>query len=67
MSRKNDTVSYDLSFVIGFASIHLVNLTTTTSKWVKLLGTFLRGPTKSIPHTAKGQVMGMVCRSYADM
>jgi hypothetical protein len=32
MSVKNLTVSSDLIFAIGHASIHLVNLSTTTSR-----------------------------------
>ena len=46
--------------VMDLASIHLVNLSTTTSRWVKPLGPFLRGPTMLRPQTVNGQVMGMV-------
>jgi hypothetical protein len=47
------------------ASIHLVNLSTVTSKWVKPPGDFLKGLKRSRPHTAKGHVMGMVWSSWA--
>lgn len=49
MLRKKEMTSIDLSFTISFTPIHLVDLSTATSKWVKLLGAFLRGPTKSSP------------------
>src|SRR3954462_8111290 len=41
--------------LIGLASIHLVNLSTATSTWVKPLLPTLSGPTISNPQTAKGQ------------
>jgi hypothetical protein len=44
----------------GFASIHLVNLSTTTSRWVKPPGAVLKGPRRSRPHTANNLVMGIV-------
>jgi hypothetical protein len=34
MSWKNAAAYADFSDVIGFASIHFVNLSTATSKWV---------------------------------
>ena len=34
MSRKNNTACLDLIVEIGRASIHLVNLSMVTSKWV---------------------------------
>jgi hypothetical protein len=44
----------------GLASIHLVNLSPMTSRWVKPLGAFLKGPKRSKPHTANDHVTGMV-------
>jgi hypothetical protein len=41
----------------------LGNLSTTTSKWVKPLVVLFRGPTKSSPQTANGQVIGMICKA----
>jgi hypothetical protein len=51
--------------VKGLASIHLVNLFTPTSKWVKPPSAFLKGLKISKPHTAKGHVMGIVWSSWA--
>jgi hypothetical protein len=48
----------------GLASIDLVNLSTTTSRWVKPSGAFLIGPKRSKPHTTKDHVMGMVWSSW---
>src|SRR6185437_15793287 len=64
MSLKNRAACSDLKLPMGRASIHLENLSTATSKWVKPLGAFFSGPTRSSPHTANGQVMGMVCRAW---
>jgi hypothetical protein len=41
----------------------LGNLSIATNKWVKPPGAFRKGPTMSSPHTAKGHVMEMVCRT----
>jgi hypothetical protein len=41
----------------------LENLSIATNKWVKPPVAFRKGPTMSSPHTAKGHVMGMVCRT----
>jgi hypothetical protein len=49
----------------GFASIHLVNLSITMSKWVKPSGAFLKGPGRSKPHTVKVQVMGIIWSHWA--
>jgi hypothetical protein len=49
----------------GFASFHLVNLSTVMSKWVKPPDAFLKGPRRSRPHTANNQVMGIVWSSWA--
>jgi hypothetical protein len=48
---------------MGLTSTHLENLSIATSKCVKPPGAIRKGPTMSSPHTAKGHVMGMVCRT----
>src|SRR3954466_8567381 len=53
----------DSAVLTGLASIHLVNLSTMTSKYFFLWVPPLRGPTMSSPQTAKGQVMGIVWRA----
>ena len=45
--------------------VHLENLSTATSKWVKSPGALFNGPTRSSPHMANGHVIGMVCRAWA--
>ena len=54
-------------FLIGLASIHLVNLSTMTNKYFFLWVPPLRGPTISSPQTAKGHVMGIVWRAVGGM
>jgi hypothetical protein len=49
------------------SSIHLVNLSTMTSKWVKPPDAFLKGPKRSRPHTEKGHAMEMVWSSWDDV
>src|SRR3954466_1373487 len=50
-----------VELVMGTASIHLVNLSTATSRCVlPPLDDFLSGPTVSSPQVAKGQDSGMV-------
>ena len=63
MSVKNRTACSDLILPMGRASIHMENLSTATSKWVKPPGAFCSGLTRSSPHTANDHVMGMVCRA----
>ena len=63
MSVKNRTACSDLILPMGRASIHLENLSTATSKWVKPPDAFCNGPTRSNPHTEKGHVMAMVYRA----
>jgi len=63
ISVKNGTACLTLILVMGQTSIHVKNLWIATSKWVKPPGAFCRGPTRSRPQTAKGQVMGIVCRA----
>jgi hypothetical protein len=65
MSVKNVTTCYTLRFMMGRTSTLLENLSMATSRWVKPLGAFHKGPTMSSPHTAKGHVTGMVCRMCA--
>src|ERR1044072_9308312 len=50
-----------VELVIGIASIHLVNLSTATSRCVlPPFEDFLSGPTMSSPQVANGQDSGMV-------
>jgi hypothetical protein len=63
MFVKNATACSDLMLVRGRTSIHLENLSMATSMCEKLPGAFCKGPTRSRPHTANGQVMGIVCRA----
>jgi hypothetical protein len=52
-----------LMLVRGRTSIHLENLSMATSRCEKPPGAFCKGPTRSRPHTANSQVMGIVCRA----
>src|SRR3954467_7733864 len=55
-----------VELVMGTASIHLVNLSTATSRCVLLpFEDFLSGPTMSSPQVANGQDSGMVLSSEA--
>src|SRR3954466_14088233 len=55
-----------VELVIGTASIHLVNLSTATSRCVRPpFEDFLSGPTMSSPQVANGQDSGMVLSSDA--
>src|SRR3954463_9741187 len=55
-----------IELVIGTASIHLVNLSTATSRCVRPpFEDFLSGPTMSSPHVANGHDNGMVLSSNA--
>src|SRR3954464_3453770 len=65
ISAMNLTAVGPSSFLIGLASIHLVNFSTATSKCVMPPLALLNGPTMSSPHTANGQVIGMVLRDDA--
>jgi hypothetical protein len=49
--------------VRGRTSIHLENLSMATSRCEKPPSAFYKGPTRSRPHTANNQVMGIVCRA----
>src|SRR3954464_5654788 len=66
ISAMNVTAVGPFSFLIGFASIHLVNLSTATSRCVMPPRAVLNGPTMSSPQTAKGQARGMVLSAEAD-
>src|SRR3954464_2587450 len=60
------TVVRAVELVIGIASIHLVNLSTATSRCIRPpFEYFLSVPTMSSPHVANGQDSGMVLSSDA--
>src|SRR3954468_23286518 len=60
------TVVRAVELVIGTSSIHLVNLSTATSRCVRPpFEDFLSGPIMSSPQVAKGQDNGMVLSSDA--
>jgi hypothetical protein len=63
MLVKNATACSDLMLVRGQTSIHLENLSMATSRCEKPPGAFCKGLTRSMPHTANNQVMGIVCRA----
>ena len=65
MSRKNSTACLDLIMEIGRASIHFINLSMVTNRWVKPPGAFLSGPTRLSPQTVKGYVMGIIWSAWA--
>jgi hypothetical protein len=60
---KNTTACSDLMLFRGRTSIHLENLSIATSRCVKPPGAFYKGATRSRPHTANDQVMGIDCRA----
>jgi hypothetical protein len=60
---KNATACSDPMLVKGQTSIHLENLSMATSRYLKPPGAFCKGPTRSRPHTANVQEMGIVCRA----
>src|SRR3954469_15770438 len=64
-SQTNLRAVVPSSFLMGLASIHLVNLSTATSRCVNPHGVVCNGPTMSSPQTANGQVIGIVCNSSA--
>jgi hypothetical protein len=65
MSWMKSTACLEPILARGFASIHLVNLSTAASRWVKPPSAFLKGPKRSRPHTTNDQVMGIVWSPYA--
>jgi hypothetical protein len=60
ISLMNSTALAAVMEAVGFASIHLVNLSIATKTCVNPPFTFLNGFTKFRPHIEKGQVIGMV-------
>jgi hypothetical protein len=60
ISLTNSTALAAIMEAAGFASIHLVNLSTAMNMCVNLPFAFLNGPTKPSSHVEKGQVIGMV-------
>jgi hypothetical protein len=60
---KNATAYSDPMLVKCRTSIHLENLSMATRRCLKPPGAFYKGPTRSRPHTANDQVMGIVCRA----
>src|SRR3954468_4572423 len=64
-SATNRTAVGPSSFLIGRASIHLVNLSTSTRRCVMPLLALLNGPTISSPHTANGHAIGIVFNADA--
>src|SRR3954467_13616057 len=67
ISTMNLTVVGPSSFLIDLVSIHLVNLSTATSKCVMPPLAVLNGPTMSSPHTANGHVIGIVLSADVGM
>src|SRR3954465_8359029 len=65
MSAMNLTAVGPSSFLIGLASIHLVNLSTATNRCVMPPLAVLNGPTISSPQTANGHVIGIVLSADA--
>src|SRR3954468_16763365 len=58
-SRTNLRAVAPSRFLMGLASIHLVNLSTATRRCVNPHGDVCNGPTMSSPQTANGQVIGI--------
>src|SRR3954467_5774046 len=68
MPLKNLTAVVAVWLVTGIASIHLVNLSTATSKCVCPPGEdFRKGPTWSSPHLENGQSSGIVIKFVAGL
>jgi hypothetical protein len=63
MSWIKFTSCFEPMLARGLTLIHLVNLLTVTSEWVKHPGAFLNGSKRSRPHMTNGHVMGMVWSS----
>src|SRR3954470_8344632 len=64
MSATNQTAVGPSRFLIGWSSIHLVNLSMATRRCVMPPRAVLNGPTISRPQTANGHAIGIVF--YAD-
>src|SRR3954470_21677076 len=65
ISTMNLTAVGPSSFLIGLASIHLVNVSTATKRCVMPPLAVLNGPTMSSPHAANGHMIGMVLSADA--
>jgi hypothetical protein len=64
MSWMKFIACLELILARGFASTHLVNLSTTTSRWVEPQCAYSMGPRRSRPHMVKGQGMGIIWSSW---
>jgi hypothetical protein len=60
MSCTKSMACMELILARGITTIHFINLLTATSRWVKPLGAFLKGPRRSRPHMVNNLVMGIV-------
>src|SRR4051812_48012765 len=65
MSATNRTAVGPSSFLIVRASIHLVNLSMATRRWVMPPRAILNGPTISRPQTTNGHAIGIVFNADA--
>src|SRR4051812_7118037 len=66
MSATNRTTVGPSSFLIGRASIHLVNLSMATRRCVMPPRAVLNGPTMSRPQTANGHAIEIVFNADVD-
>jgi hypothetical protein len=67
---ENDVLDETMAFLEKIlawclTSIHLVNLSTAMSRWVRPSGAFLKDPRRSRPHMANDHVMRIVWSSWA--
>jgi hypothetical protein len=62
MSQMKLTTRSAESFVIGFYSIHFVNLSMAINTWIKHPGTVVKGPIMSRPRHVNDHEGGMVIR-----
>jgi hypothetical protein len=60
ISLMNSTTLEAVMEAAGFASIYLVNLSTTMKMCVNSPLAFLNRPTRSSPYVEKGQMIGMI-------
>jgi hypothetical protein len=61
--REESHYMFGLDVGEGWTSIQLENLSMGTNRCVKPPSAFCRGPTRSNPHIAKGQVIEIVCKA----
>jgi hypothetical protein len=61
ISKMNSTTLAAIMEAVGFALIHLVDLSTTMKMCVNPPLAFFNSLTKSNPHEEKGQVISVVC------